>query len=83
MHERIQVCLVKDVVQLLLSQLDPEGCYMRKSHRLRRREYQNEGPNSAWHADGYDNMVLFSVQNLYEPLLGICHIFQQSPKNTM
>ena len=31
----------------LLSQLDPEGCYMRKCHRLRRRVYRNEGPNAA------------------------------------
>ena len=48
------VCLVKDVVQVLLGQLDPEGFYMQKCHRLRRRVYRNEGPNVAWHADGYD-----------------------------
>ena len=46
----------RNVVQLLLSQLDPEGCYMRKCHRLRRRVYRNEGPNAAWHADGYDKL---------------------------
>ena len=46
----------RNVVQLLLSQLDPEGCYMRKCHRLRRRVYRSEGPNAAWHADGYDKL---------------------------
>ena len=46
----------RTVVQLLLSQLDPEGCYLRKRHRLKRRVYRNEGPNAVWHADGYDKL---------------------------
>jgi hypothetical protein len=46
----------RKVVQILLSQLDLEDCYLQKRHRLRRRLYQNEGPNAAWHADGYDKL---------------------------
>ncbi len=46
----------RTVVQLLLKDLDPEGCSLRKRHRLRRRVYRNEGPNAAWHADGYDKL---------------------------
>ena len=33
-----------NVVQLLLSQFDPEGCYMRKYHRLRKRVYRTKDP---------------------------------------
>ena len=32
---------------------------MRKCHRLRRRVYRNEGPNAAWHADGYDKSITY------------------------
>ena len=32
------------VVQLLLSQFDSEGCYLRKCHRLRRRVYRMKDP---------------------------------------
>lgn len=46
----------RTVVQLLLRQLDPEGTYLRKRHRLKRRVYRNEGPNAVWHADGYDKL---------------------------
>ena len=48
--------VTRNVVQLLLSQLDLEGCYMRKCNRFRRRVYRNERPNAAWHADGYDKL---------------------------
>ena len=43
-------------VQLYLKEIDPEGCDHRKRHKLKRREYQNPGPNSAWHMDGYDKI---------------------------
>ena len=33
-----------NVVQLLLSQFDPEGYYMRKYRRLRRRVYRMKDP---------------------------------------
>jgi hypothetical protein len=29
---------------------------MRKQHKLKRRVYQNPGPNAVWHADGYDKL---------------------------
>lgn len=44
------------VVELLLRELDPEGCEMRKQHKLKRRVYKNPGPNAVWHADGYDKL---------------------------
>ena len=44
------------VIQELLQYLDPEGCELRRAHRLRRRTYHNPGPNAVWHADGYDKL---------------------------
>ena len=40
----------------VLKEIDPEGTNMRKARRLRRRKYVSEGPNSCWHADGYDKL---------------------------
>ena len=44
------------IVQRLLKELDPSGTESRRSRRLRRRRYQNPGPNFAWHIDGYDKL---------------------------
>ena len=44
------------VVRELMQYLDPEGCELRRAHRLRRRVYHNAGPNAVWHADGYDKL---------------------------
>ena len=44
------------VVRELIQYLDPEGCELRRAHRLRRRVYHNAGPNAVWHADGYDKL---------------------------
>ncbi|CAB4023080.1 Hypothetical predicted protein, partial [Paramuricea clavata] len=44
------------VVQRLLREIHPEGSNERRSHRLKRREYNNPGPNFCWHADGYDKL---------------------------
>ena len=44
------------VVQELMQYLDPEGCELRRAHRLRRRVYHNAGPNAVWHVDGYDKL---------------------------
>ena len=41
------------VVRALMQYLDPEGCELRRAHRLRRRVYHNAGPNAVWRADGY------------------------------
>lgn len=44
------------VVQELMQYLDPEGCELRRAHRLRRRVFHNAGPNAVWHVDGYDKL---------------------------
>ena len=44
------------IVQQLLAEMDPEGRDLRMAHRLKRRQYQNPGPNRAWHCDGYDKL---------------------------
>ena len=46
-------------VQSLLKEMDPEGTKLRRSHRLKRREYLNPGPNHCWHTDGYDKLKPF------------------------
>jgi len=46
----------RQFVQLCLKEKDPEGCEHRKRHKLKRRVYQNPGPNAAWHIDGYDKI---------------------------
>ena len=34
----------RQVVELLLRELDPDGCQLRKRHKLKRRQYHNPGP---------------------------------------
>eukprot|EP00794_Sanderia_malayensis_P007626 gene7626-8468_t len=46
----------RNIVANLLQRLDPQGVQERRAHRLRRRVYQNPGPNAAWHCDGYDKL---------------------------
>ena len=43
-------------VEILLREMDPDGCEMRRRHRLQRRTYVNPGPNFCWHTDGYDKL---------------------------
>ena len=52
---RVQRKIVADV----LREIDPDGVNERRAHRLKRRTYQNRGPNSAWHCDGYDKLKPF------------------------
>ena len=40
----------------ILKEIDPEETNMQKARRLRRRKYVSEGPNSCWHADGYNKL---------------------------
>ncbi|KXJ05230.1 hypothetical protein AC249_AIPGENE17476 [Exaiptasia diaphana] len=40
----------------MLKAIDPNGVDSRKAHKLKRRVYHSLGPNSAWHADGYDKL---------------------------
>ena len=44
------------IVEDLLKEMDPQGTELRKKHRLKRRTYQNCGPNYAWHIDRYDKL---------------------------
>ena len=46
-------------VEEIVRELDPDGVEVRKTHRLRRREYTCPGPNKVWHADGYDKIKPF------------------------
>ena len=50
------IIVQRDIVMNVLKEIDPEGTNMRKARRLRRRKYVSEGPNSCWHADGYDKL---------------------------
>jgi len=43
-------------VETLLREMDPDGCEMRRRHRLQRRTYVNPGPNFSWHTDSYDKL---------------------------
>ena len=47
------------VVQQLVKELDPDGVRERRAHRMKRRTYQNTGPDDAWHCDGYDKLKPF------------------------
>ena len=55
-RRKYHVKVPRKVVQRLLREIDPEGSNERRSHRLKRREYNNPGPNFCWHADGYDKL---------------------------
>ena len=43
-------------VEILLREMDADGCELRRTHRLQRRTYVNPGPNFCWHTDGYDKL---------------------------
>ena len=49
---RVQQKIVADV----LREIDPGAINERRAYCLRRRTYQNRGPNSAWHCDGCDKL---------------------------
>ena len=55
-RRKYHVKVPRRVVQRLLREIDLEGSNERTSHRLKRREYNNPGPNFCWHADGYDKL---------------------------
>ena len=46
----------REVVHLVLKELDPGGVSERRSNTLRRRVYHTPGPNYSWHIDGYDKL---------------------------
>ena len=47
------------IIQDILKQVDPEGCQLRKAHRLKTRTYHCPGPGDTWHIDGYDKLTPF------------------------
>ena len=55
------VNLPRDTVMKILQELDPEGCKERRKRKLYRRTYMSLGPNSVWHADGYDKLKPYGL----------------------
>lgn len=53
--------VTQQVVRELLSVLDSEGVASRRKKRLRRRQYQNKGPNYLWHIDSYDKLKPYGI----------------------
>ena len=51
--------ILRNVVQSLLKELDPDGDELRQARKLQRRLYSNPGPNFAWQIDGYDQLKPF------------------------
>lgn len=51
----------RSTVMNLLREIDPEGCKIRKAHRLKIREYIINGPNYMWHIDGYDKLKPYGL----------------------
>ena len=57
----------RQVVELLLRELDPDGCQLskRKIHNLKRRQYHNPGPNAKcrqYHNPGHNVSIITQVQ---------------------
>lgn len=53
--------VTQETVRCLLNDLDPEGVDIPKKKRLRRRQYQNKGPNYLWHTDCYDKLKPYGI----------------------
>lgn len=53
--------VTQEIVRELLNILDPQGVYVRKRKRLRRRRYYNKGPNYVWHMDSYDKLKPYGI----------------------
>ncbi|KAK0151963.1 hypothetical protein N1851_006662 [Merluccius polli] len=51
----------QSTVRCVMKILDPEGVQMRLRQHLRRRQYQNPGPNFLWHVDGYDKLKPYGI----------------------
>ncbi|KAI3647692.1 hypothetical protein MP228_007913 [Amoeboaphelidium protococcarum] len=49
----------RDMVMVCQRFDNPEAVQMRKRRKLKRREYQNDGPNQVWHIDGFDKLSQF------------------------
>jgi len=51
----------REVVRVIMLELDTEGVRLRAGRRLRRREYFAKGPNFVWHIDGYDKLKPYGL----------------------
>ncbi|CAK6976222.1 uncharacterized protein LOC119798927 [Scomber scombrus] len=51
----------KDVVRIILSELDPEGTQCLHRRLLQRRLYFSRGPNFIWHIDSYDKLSPYGI----------------------
>ena len=62
-HHRLRndydLAVDKEIVRLILKNLDPEGFERRPRRRLRGRKYYAKGPNYIWHIGGYDELKRF------------------------
>lgn len=59
LHNNLVV--TQEVVRDLQGLLDPRGVELRRKGRLRRRQYDNKGPNYLWHVDSYDKLKQYGV----------------------
>lgn len=55
----------RSTVEALLKELDPEGTEERRTHRLRRRAYRNNGPNSNLSAFQFTPASMDGVERYY------------------
>ncbi|KAM7382146.1 hypothetical protein PAMA_012828 [Pampus argenteus] len=53
--------VTQETIRRLLKILDPHGVQLRHRNRLRRRMYQNPGPNFLWHVDSYDKLKPYGI----------------------
>ncbi|KAB0800803.1 hypothetical protein PPYR_04107 [Photinus pyralis] len=51
----------QETIRRLLKSIDPVGVEIRTRRRLRRRQYNNKGPNYLWHVDSYDKLKPFGI----------------------
>eukprot|EP00111_Clytia_hemisphaerica_P004806 TCONS_00013816-protein len=51
----------RDTVMRILKDVDPDGTEERRKRRLIRRVYRSQGPNWAWHIDGYDKLKPYGL----------------------
>ena len=63
MHQRLiidhRLVVQRQIMQIILKHLDPEGVRLRSRKAFRHREYYVSGPNYMWHLDGYDKLKPF------------------------
>lgn len=58
---KYRLSVKRDTVMILLRELNPRGCELRRTRRFVRRTYHSMGPNYIWHADGYDKLKPFGI----------------------